>query len=143
MSVTVEQLKRDMQKAKEANQAVETALKEQDRINKEIAEAESLENLETELKKIAERKTLSDKLRQEQDRINNQTPEEKLKIVKRIELLQQLQLTNELVRIAEKDLKGLEQESVNITDKILIADQHLKELKTEQLNLNNDIKINS
>jgi hypothetical protein len=136
MTITVEQFKQDMQKAKAANQAVETALKEQERINKEIAEAEAERNLETELKKISERNTLSDKLKAEQNRINNQSPEEKLLIVKRIELLQQLQLTNELVRIAERELTGLVTEKINIESKQAKASQHLKELQSEQDKLN-------
>lgn len=136
MSVTVEQFKQDMQKAKEANAAVETALKEQARINNEIEQAEHERNLDIELNKIAERNTLSDKLKAEQNRINNQSPEEKLKIVKRINDLQQLQLTNELITIAKKDLTGLVTEKINIESKQAKASQHLKELQSEQDKLN-------
>ena len=140
MTITVTQLKQAREQAKQAEEAVLKAQAEQDKINKELAEQEAQVNLEAELKKIAERNTLADKLKAEQLKIDNQSPEEKLKIAKRIENLQQLQLTNELIIIAEKNLKGLQKENVNIIDKMLKTEEHLKELRAEQLKLNNDLK---
>jgi|ERR1035437_5671291 DNA mismatch repair ATPase MutS len=140
MTITVTQLKEARLIAKQAEEELYKAQAAKDKINKELAEAEAQANLEAELKKIAERQTLADKLKAEQDRIINQSPEEKAKIRQNIENLQQLQLTNELVRIAEKELKGLEQENVNIIDKLSNADKHLKELITEQAELNNELK---
>src|SRR5664280_1707692 len=98
MTITVEGLKQARLIAKEAEEAVLKAQAAKDKINKELAEAEAQQNLEAELKKIAERQTLADKLKAEQDRIINQSPEEKAKIRQRIELLERLQLTNELIR---------------------------------------------
>jgi DNA repair exonuclease SbcCD ATPase subunit len=143
MTITVEGLKQARQQVKEAEEAVLKAQAAKDKINKELAEAEAQANLEAELKKIAERQTLADRLKAEQERINNLPPEDKLKIAKRIENLQQLQLTNELIRNADKHLKGLENEKNNVADKIENADKHLKALIAEQLQLNNDIKNNS
>jgi len=143
MTVTAEGLKEARQQAKEAEEVILKAQAAQDKIIKEIAEAEAQENLDIELKKIAERNTLADKLKAEQERINNISPEEKLKIKQRIERLEQLQLTNELIIIAEKDYKGLELEKNNVEDKLSKADKHLKALIAEQAELNNDIKNNN
>jgi hypothetical protein len=143
MTVTVTQLKEARQQAKEAEEVILKAQAAQDKIIKEIAEAEAQENLDIELKKIAERQTLADKLKAEQERINNISPEDKLKIKQRIERLEQLQLTNELIIIAEKDYKGLELESSNIADKLSKADKQLKALRAEQAELNNNIKNNN